>query len=579
MKPFTKLYTDFWTNYDNSEIVKLGVDGQLMALYLQGNSHHNMLGVYYLPVMYAASDLKISLKKVQTTLEKLCQASYCRYDNKTQYIWIYNAAVEQLGTDIDSKDNRIKAIHAVWESLPTQLEFLEEVYNRYKTVFHLKPRSLSSSLNSFNLSHSKISEQSEDIKSINLYGDSGGEVRTCPSKSSPLPKNVTTLFEAGNTYNLYPLIKSTNTNGWHGCSEIHIDGITYPLPLTNYSLDNNGNTSPSASPSKGAPSLGGSSSCGDRSPLEAPPKGLETTFESPSKALGSPSEGPSEPLRSNIEYRIKNIDYRNKKIEKRREIVEEKKEINQREALNTNIVAQARHGSSNLRELFAKNIFSLVPESEAQAMPEVIEVTDTADLKAAETMGFSKSVGEADTAETLPSNELQPLNSIQAIGISKSQAHKIIAQGAKDTAISETHAKLVSSNCNGDYKIEVSDPITAIFNHWRTVMDHPRANLDPKRKALIRKALQFGYSVEQLCEAITGCFRTPHNVGHNEQGQRYDGLHVILRDADQIDRFVHNCHHPPKLLNKEEQRLQSNIDVASKWVSEKFNESRGSNYV
>lgn len=79
------------------------------------------------------------------------------------------------------------------------------------------------------------------------------------------------------------------------------------------------------------------------------------------------------------------------------------------------------------------------------------------DLKAAETIGFSKSVGEADTAETLPSNELQPLNSIQAIGISKSQAHKIIAQGAKDTAISETHAKLVSSNCNGDYKIEVSD--------------------------------------------------------------------------------------------------------------------------
>ena len=94
MRQFTKLY---------AEIVKLGVEGQLMALYLQGNSHHNMLGVYYLPVMYAASDLKISLKKVQTTLEKLCQVSYCRYDNKTQYIWVYNAATEQLGTDIDSK--------------------------------------------------------------------------------------------------------------------------------------------------------------------------------------------------------------------------------------------------------------------------------------------------------------------------------------------------------------------------------------------------------------------------------------------------------------------------------------------
>ena len=50
MKSFSKLYSDFWINYDNSEIVGLGVEAQLMALYLQGNSHHNMLGVYYLPL-------------------------------------------------------------------------------------------------------------------------------------------------------------------------------------------------------------------------------------------------------------------------------------------------------------------------------------------------------------------------------------------------------------------------------------------------------------------------------------------------------------------------------------------------
>ncbi|MEI8055473.1 MAG: hypothetical protein WCH10_05710 [bacterium] len=39
MKPFTKLYSDFWINPDNAELMQLGLDAQLMALYLQGNSH------------------------------------------------------------------------------------------------------------------------------------------------------------------------------------------------------------------------------------------------------------------------------------------------------------------------------------------------------------------------------------------------------------------------------------------------------------------------------------------------------------------------------------------------------------
>jgi len=112
-----------------------------------------------------------------------------------------------------------------------------------------------------------------------------------------------------------------------------------------------------------------------------------------------------------------------------------------------------------------------------------------------------------------------------------------------------------------------------IFEHWKTVMNHPDAKLDPKRERCIYQALKFGYSAEQLCSAINGCSLTPHNMGQNEQGQRYDGLQVILRSSDQIDRFMHNYHYPPRVLNEAERRTQSNIQSLQRWVEQKMVEA------
>ena len=103
-------------------------------------------------------------------------------------------------------------------------------------------------------------------------------------------------------------------------------------------------------------------------------------------------------------------------------------------------------------------------------------------------------------------------------------------------------------------------------------MQHPNAKLDDKRRKLIKTALKLGYSVEQLCYAITGCSYTPHNIGDNERGQRYDGLHVILRDADQIDRFISNFHSPPKPQNSADRLDQSNWLARQRWLNAKMNE-------
>ncbi len=114
--------------------------------------------------------------------------------------------------------------------------------------------------------------------------------------------------------------------------------------------------------------------------------------------------------------------------------------------------------------------------------------------------------------------------------------------------------------------------ILAVFQHWRNTMQHCKAVLDNKRRSLIHEALQSGYTVEQLCNAITGCSYTPHNMGNNDNGERYDGLHIILRDADQIDRFINNCFNPPRPLNAAEKHLQANLTTAQNWINQKTTE-------
>ena len=112
------------------------------------------------------------------------------------------------------------------------------------------------------------------------------------------------------------------------------------------------------------------------------------------------------------------------------------------------------------------------------------------------------------------------------------------------------------------------EPTLKIFAYWQRVMNHPKAVLDKSRRKSIQSALAMGYDVTALCQAIQGCSCTPHNMGQNDRGERYDGLHVIFKSADQIDRFIRNAKNPPRPLGKSEQRLQGNIDAAERWLKQ-----------
>lgn len=82
------------------------------------------------------------------------------------------------------------------------------------------------------------------------------------------------------------------------------------------------------------------------------------------------------------------------------------------------------------------------------------------------------------------------------------------------------------------------DVVPRIFEFWQEVMKSPTSKLDKKRIDLIRKALDLGYTARQLCEAVRGCALSPFHMGDNDRKTKYNGVNLIFRSADNIDKFI-----------------------------------------
>lgn len=117
----------------------------------------------------------------------------------------------------------------------------------------------------------------------------------------------------------------------------------------------------------------------------------------------------------------------------------------------------------------------------------------------------------------------------------------------KETTETETNTPLPPTG---------GDRVVEIFDHWRDVMAHPSARLDPKRHKVIKAALGLGYTTEQLKRAVDGYRASPWHRGGNDRGATYDALGLILRDAEHVDRGLslveeHTARatvaHPPQL--------------------------------
>lgn len=88
--------------------------------------------------------------------------------------------------------------------------------------------------------------------------------------------------------------------------------------------------------------------------------------------------------------------------------------------------------------------------------------------------------------------------------------------------------------------------IQEVFDYWKTVLNHPKARLDANRTKSIDKALTvMEFTVDEIKEAILGCSKSPYHMGDNETKTVYDQLGLILRNAENIERFIGYADKPP----------------------------------
>ena len=95
-----------------------------------------------------------------------------------------------------------------------------------------------------------------------------------------------------------------------------------------------------------------------------------------------------------------------------------------------------------------------------------------------------------------------------------------------------------SSECQPSVN-QLRPRLVEVFEFWRNAMEKSgTTKLDSKRKSKIEQRLRDGYTVEQIKRAIINCSKTPHNMGQNDRGQKYNDIELICRDAANLERFM-----------------------------------------
>jgi hypothetical protein len=66
----------------------------------------------------------------------------------------------------------------------------------------------------------------------------------------------------------------------------------------------------------------------------------------------------------------------------------------------------------------------------------------------------------------------------------------------------------------------------------------PKIQSNSKEARLLRAAFKGGYMVESICRAIEGNMTDAWHQGGNKDKKKYDGLALIVRDSEHIDKFM-----------------------------------------
>lgn len=195
MRDYATVAPQFWLGKTGRELRKKGAEAQVVSFYLMTSPHANMLGLYYLPILYIAHETGLGLEGASKGLKSTIEAGFCSYDEDTEMVWVHEMAAYQVGKALKPGDNRCAGVRSEYASF-TENPFLSLFYERYKDDFHLNvkrescptPEGASKGLRSQDQEQDQEQEQDKDLSghgsATPLDGGSSDEAPSDKPKSS-----------------------------------------------------------------------------------------------------------------------------------------------------------------------------------------------------------------------------------------------------------------------------------------------------------------------------------------------------------------------------------------------------------
>ena len=137
MREYAKIAPQFWTGSTGKRIRSLGLECQVVAIYLITAPSAFAVGMYYLPLPTLAHETGIPLKGATKVLQRLSEAGFCSYDDASELVFLPRMASFQIGGELEPADNRVKWLKRELKTLIPS-PFFNRFLDLYDAAFHLQ---------------------------------------------------------------------------------------------------------------------------------------------------------------------------------------------------------------------------------------------------------------------------------------------------------------------------------------------------------------------------------------------------------------------------------------------------------
>jgi len=137
MRDYSKVSPQFWTGTTGKKLKSAGTEAVIVAMYLMTSPSANMIGLFYIPVIYIAHETGLGFEGASRGLKGAIEAGFCTYDEASEYVFVHEMARYQIAGQLKSGDKQCKGVENELSKVPKgalELAFRE----KYGNAFHIK---------------------------------------------------------------------------------------------------------------------------------------------------------------------------------------------------------------------------------------------------------------------------------------------------------------------------------------------------------------------------------------------------------------------------------------------------------